>query len=342
VDKGQGGTGLGANLIIIDDPIKSRLEADSARVRDSTWNWFTDDLYTRLEPDGAIILILTRWHEDDLAGRILASDDGPNWEVVHLPALAVSEDDPLGRAIGTPLWKERFNAEELEAIRQATADRTWWSLYQGMPQPDGGSIYLREWWQGRNRYQADDRRLLNSTVARIISWDTAESTSDDAAYSAAAVIDIVPWDRGYAAILREVWRGRVAFADLLQSVESLARRWNQDEKLRHVIIENASSGRAGVQMLRLQAPAWLAPLIQPFPVHQSKDERARVASVPMRNGRFWLPEPSESTPWLFDFEDELYAVPSGRFRDQTDATAQGVIFLQNYLREPADSGIEAA
>src|SRR5262249_50256619 len=109
---GGGVTGRGADLLIIDDPGRSRDDANSEAFRERVWDWYTNDMRTRLEPGGAIILIQTRWHEDALAGRILKSADGPNWTVVSLPAEA-EEDDPLGREVGAALCPERFDIAAL-------------------------------------------------------------------------------------------------------------------------------------------------------------------------------------------------------------------------------------
>jgi predicted phage terminase large subunit-like protein len=139
---GAGVTGMGGDLIIIDDPIKNREEANSITYRDRVWTWYTDDLYTRLEPGGKIIVILTRWHEDDLAGRILASEDGPNWHVVEFPAIAEG-DDALGRSEGQALWPERYPLEELNKIKTAIGSRAFAALYQQRPVEQEGGMFKR-------------------------------------------------------------------------------------------------------------------------------------------------------------------------------------------------------
>jgi predicted phage terminase large subunit-like protein len=162
VGVGGGVTGLGADLILIDDPVKSREEAESRTYRDRVWDWYRDDLYTRQEPGCALILVMTRWHEDDLAGRILASEEGPRWRVVRLPALAESEaeyaawaerqlsmvnSDPLRRAEGEPLWPDRFNQQALHRIKTALGARSFAALYQGRPLPAEGGLFKREWFK---------------------------------------------------------------------------------------------------------------------------------------------------------------------------------------------------
>jgi hypothetical protein len=146
VGVGGGITGQGGNLIVIDDPVKSRDEAESLAYRDRVWEWYTDDLYTRLEPGGSIILIMTRWHDDDLAGRILASDTAVDWTVISLPALAES-NDPLDRDEGEPLNPERYDTAALLDIKQTLGSRSFTALYQQTPIPAEGGMFKRSWWK---------------------------------------------------------------------------------------------------------------------------------------------------------------------------------------------------
>jgi predicted phage terminase large subunit-like protein len=128
-------TGRGAHIALIDDPFKDREEADSERRRDLVWDWYRSTLYTRLMPGGAIVLIQTRWHEDDLAGRLL-DHDGEQWEVLELPAI-----DADGKA----LWPEWYDVDALERIKATVGPREWSALYQQKPQPDEGTFFKREW-----------------------------------------------------------------------------------------------------------------------------------------------------------------------------------------------------
>lgn len=128
-------TGRGAHIALIDDPFKDREEADSERRRDLVWDWYRSTLYTRLMPGGSIVLIQTRWHEDDLAGRIL-EQEADQWEVLELPAL-----DETGAA----LWPEWYDAAALNRIKATIGPREWSALYQQKPQPDEGAFFKREW-----------------------------------------------------------------------------------------------------------------------------------------------------------------------------------------------------
>lgn len=143
---GVGGsvTGRRADLFLIDDPVKSREDADSETIRDKQWAWWRDDATTRLKPGAAVVLIMTRWHEDDLAGRLLADLDGSplRVEVLSLP-MEAKEDDPLGRAPGEPLWPEWFTEQMRDTAKREP--RTWSALYQQEPRPVGGGEFKVEW-----------------------------------------------------------------------------------------------------------------------------------------------------------------------------------------------------
>ena len=131
---GKGITGRGADILSIDDPVKDRSEAESETVRESTWNWYTSTAYTRLMPGGAVVLTMTRWHEDDLAGRLLdaAKDGGDQWEVINLPAINTD---------GTALWPEQYDRERLTEIEAAIGPRDWSALYMQEPKPLAGGLF---------------------------------------------------------------------------------------------------------------------------------------------------------------------------------------------------------
>ncbi len=135
-------TGRRADLAIIDDPVKSQADADSPKSRDNVWNWFRADLATRLRPGGRIVLVMTRWHDDDLGGRLLAQDES-SWRLLRLPALA-DVDDPLGRAAGEPLWPEWENAAALSRKREMVGERVWSAMFQQTPTPPGGTLFRRK------------------------------------------------------------------------------------------------------------------------------------------------------------------------------------------------------
>ena len=173
---GSGITGYGADLIIIDDPVKSRKQAESETYRDNTWEWFNDDLYTRLEPGGQIILIQTRWHADDLSGRLqneALEEDGEQWEIVSLAALA-EENDPLGRKVGEALCPERYDEEALAKRKKKLGAYSFSALFQQRPIPTEGGLFKFDWFKKENiREKAPDGLIWKRGYDLAISQRTS-------------------------------------------------------------------------------------------------------------------------------------------------------------------------
>ncbi|WP_329474302.1 terminase large subunit domain-containing protein [Streptomyces sp. NBC_01723] len=146
---GGGLTGLGFSLGIIDDPFKGSEDANSPAQRERVWDWYQSVFYTRRAPGASLILINTRWHENDLSGRILENEP-ENWLQIDLPAVAFQAGDALGRTPGQPLWPQQYDTEELADIKRAVGERVWWALYQQQPRPLEGGVW--KWpWITRNR-----------------------------------------------------------------------------------------------------------------------------------------------------------------------------------------------
>jgi predicted phage terminase large subunit-like protein len=164
-------TGRRADLIVIDDPVKSRAEADSAGARDLAWNWYRFDLLTRLTPGGRIILVMTRWHEDDLGGRLLAQN-GTEWRVLRLPALA-EFGDPMQRPLGAPLWPEWEDAAALQRKRDVIGERAWSALFQQSPRPLEGGLFKVD--RIAILDTVPDRNLMRPVRA----WDLAATVKSD-------------------------------------------------------------------------------------------------------------------------------------------------------------------
>lgn len=173
---GGGLTGKGAHLAIVDDPIKDAADAESPTMRRRLWDWWTSVLNTRVEPGGSIIVIQTRWHEQDLAGKILEGEDADDWIRLDLPAICDTEDDPLGRSIGQALWPMRYGRKALEKIRRAVGERVWWSLYMQKPRPLEGGVW--KWpWITDNRITAMAFRGVDLTRT-VVSVDHAGGAND--------------------------------------------------------------------------------------------------------------------------------------------------------------------
>lgn len=327
---GGGLTGRGFDLGIIDDPVKDREEADSPTYRERAWGWYQSTFYTRRMPGAAIILCQTRWHPDDLAGRLLNESrrgKGDEWHVLSQPAI-----DQEGR----PLWPEFWPLEELEKIKRAVGPREWAALYQQNPTAAGGAIFKRAWFTDR-RFDINDRSRVNSCVDRVCSWDTAEKTEEGNAYSACAVGELSP---AYQMDLREMFRARMEFPELCETIEKKARQHNQDGKLSAVLIEDKSSGTAAIQSLLTNGPSWLRPLIRGVNPKGDKVQRGYAASTWCcdATGVIWLPKPDANCEWLHDFEEEFFSFPASVYKDQADATTQLIWYWTHCLA--AGLGVE--
>ena len=336
---GVGGdvTGRGGDVIVIDDPFKNAEEAKSPVVRDRVWNWFDSTLSTREQPftKTIIIIVHTRWNEDDLIGRLIERQSSPDWEgevyeVVNFPAIA-EENDVLDREPGDPLWPEAWPLEEL-LMKQATHDDwTWQALFQQHPTTPGGSVFKREWWDdGRNRYHIADVAGNYQVSARYLSLDPNWKPSDNSAYASIVCGEL---SGDYALRIRNVWRGRPLFTDLVEEVISQAKRWNHDGKLRGIVIEEKASGASVIQTLRAQAPEWMVGLIIPYNPAVDKTVRARQAAVWCRNNCILFPHPSNDVAWMHDFTQEILRFPTSNFMDQVDAFSQLIIYLEHYISD---------
>ena len=307
VGVGGGVTGTGGHLIIIDDPVKSREEAESETYRERVWDWFTDDLYTRLEPGGIIILIMTRWHDDDLVGRIERSDFAADFEVVNLPAEA-EFDDLLGRELGEPLCPDRFNAEALKKIRDVLG-RSYYSLYQGHPTATSGDIIQLDWFK---RYtQAPGRSFFFRVVQ---SWDTAQKVGLKNDYSVCETWGELATGDSF---LLDVYRERLEYPGLKRGFFQQKAKWNPDI----ILVEDKGHGTALIQEARH------SPGVNVVPIEPENDKTTRMSieSSAVEGGRVWLPEPppaGPSCPWLPLFEQECQKFPAVAHDDQVDSMSQ--------------------
>lgn len=303
---GVGGriAGRGADVLMVDDAVGSAEEADSETYRERTWDWFTQDAVTRLEPDARIVLIGTRWHEDDLIGRAL--NGGETWEHVDLPAL---NDD------GMALWPERFDAEALTRIKAQIGSRAFEALYQQRPSPAEGAILKREWWQSW-------RAPLPAIEWIVQGWDTAFKTGRENDYSVCVTIAL----SGGQFFVLDRWRERVEFPGLKRALRDQWTRWQPDE----IIVEDAASGQSLIQELNQQnAPGALLMDHVVLPIVAFKPDRDKVARVnaisPYAEGaRIFLPA---EAGWREEFVEEAAAFPNATHDDQVDAFTMAMLRL---------------
>ena len=297
---GSGITGHGADLLIIDDPVKDASEADSPTVRGSKWEWYTRTAYTRLQPGGAIVLIGTRWHVDDLIGRALAQDT-EQWHVLHLPAI-----DTDGRA----LWAERYPTEELRKIQDAIGLRAWDSLYQGRPVLESGGIFERGW------FGLVDAAPVGGREVRF--WDlaaTEKKMKGDPDYTAGVkmryvkgrwfVLDVVHVQANPADV------DRLMVNTAAQDGRACAVRWE---------VEGGASGKRDSQRLAAMLAGYDAQGVRPQgdKVLRAKQfaSQAKAENVELVAGR-----------WVKNYLDELASFPYGAHDDIVDGSSGSFNYL---------------
>lgn len=246
----------------------------------------------------------------------------------HYTAVVHREHEVVDDKPMAALWPDHKPLSEVLKLRDTTPVLTWEGTFQGNPTPAGGYTFRREWWSDKNRYQAGDRSLLTQVVGRYQAWDLAQKDKETNDYTACVTADILA---DYRMMVREVYRDRLTFDVVPETIISRARQWNSDGRLRNVLIEDASSGTPAFQTLKATAEAWLRPLLFAMRPTGSKVERASAASVWCRNDMVLLPHPGPEVPWLMDYEDELFSFPQGAHDDQVDAFAYVVAFCENLL-----------
>lgn len=300
VGVGGGVTGMGADLIIVDDPVKNREEAQSSTYRERVWDWYTDDLYTRLEPGGAIILVMTRWHEDDLAGRIL-SNGGNEWRVIRLPAIAEA-DDPLGRVIGEPLNPDRYPLGELEKIKTVMGSWAFEALFQQRPMPAEGGMFKGGWFKFVDVVPVD-------VTARARYWDKA-ATADGGDYTAGVRMSRTADGLYY---IEDVTRGRWSSGERDKEIKRCA---ETDPPGTQIWLEQ-EPGSSGVDSVQAIIRMLAGFDVHAKPVTGSKVVRAGPLAAQAEAGNVVLVRGA----WNAAFLDELTSFPNGAHDDQVDAAS---------------------
>lgn len=314
---GVGGsiTGRRADLGIIDDPVKSREAADSEITRENTWQWYINDFLTRLKPNARQILIMTRWHEDDLAGRIL-EQAANEWRVVKIQ-MEAGADDPLGRKEGDLLWPEWFT---LEMVDRAKRDaRSWFALYQQEPRPIGGGEFRRDW---VNYYDGTPESVKEGTN-RYLLVDAANEKRKNSDYTAMWVVGLGQDENIY---VLDIVRDRLNLTERCNEVMRLHRKW----KPREVRYEKYGM-MADIDHIKfLQGQQNYRFTVQEVGGQTPKNDRIRRLIPYFEEGRVWFPRTIHRTmhdgvtrELINDFiEQELLAFPVGKHDDMVDSLAR--------------------
>lgn len=318
---GVGGslTGHGGTKLIIDDPIKNKEEADSEVYRNRVWDWWTSTLRTRAEKDAGILVTVTRWHEDDLVGRLLThAKEDPNadqWEVIILPAICEVEDAPYEiRKLGGPLWPNKYSLDELNKIRTSVGSRVWSALYQQRPAPESGNIVKREWW----RFYTV---MPESFDIVIQAWDATFTGGKNSDFVAGVVLG----KKNADIYLLDLVHDRLTFTQSLDALKNLSRKW-PDAIAKYV--EKAANGEAIIDTLKKDIPGLIG-----VTAIGSKIARANAVSPRIESGNVYLPHPSIAS-WVSEVIEEWASFPTGAHDDIVDAMSHGIMKLAE--KKPQD------
>jgi predicted phage terminase large subunit-like protein len=335
---GVGGplTGRGGDLLVIDDPVKNAEQANSQVYRDKTWEWYASTAYTRLEPGGAVVLLQTRWHEDDLAGRILtgADESGEVWRVLNLAAL--SEDgleDPLNRPSGTALWPERYPVDRLDTIRRTIGSYWWSALYQQRPAPLEGAFFK----SGQFRYF--DERLEGGRAIYVLHTPDGDVIVPDAEIWKFSIVDLAvttgaqsdyfvisTWGvtKKRDMLLLDVLRTKAEGPDQPGLIRKI---WNEYRPA-YIGIERVGYQMTLVQQMRREG----------LPIRELRaetDKMSRALSVATRYEAGMIYH-KRTVSWLADWEYELLHFPYGAHDDQVDtASYAGIEVTRGRMIGPA-------
>ena len=305
---GVGGsiTGKGCDILIIDDPIKNRQEANSETVRKKIYDWYSSTAYTRLSPIGGVIMMCTRWHLDDLIGKVLSDKNQKPFHVISYPAIA--EHDEPHRKQGEALHPERFSLEILNEIKSTLSTADWLSLYQQKPVPEGGAIFETS----KLRYydESSEPKRFDQIVG---SWDMTFKENKTSDYVVGQL-----WGRkGADFYLLDMVRDRMDFVKTLKVFINFA---NKHKNCNCWLVEDKANGTAIISTLKKHISG-----IIPITPKESKQERAYAITPYLEAGNIFFPKNQNFTK---DLEEEMLQFPAGAHDDTVDSMTQAL----NYFR----------
>lgn len=353
---GQTITGLGFKVMLIDDPVKDAATAHSNTHRDAAWMWWQAAAATRLEPPSLVVVVMTRWHEDDFAGRLLSGDydgDPDEWEVISFPAIAEHDDDVLGRAVGEPLISPLLDEttdeaiERWEGLRKTVGSYTWTALYQQRPAPAEGAIFDASawcyWTTDPERVTEDGRVVLLDPEADLASatwvdsWDFTFKGAD--ADGGGDYVVGQRWARlGPRRFLVAQQRGRWSFTQSLDRMLAWAGLPPSSKPgagpvagpglgsafVHRRLVEDAANGPAIIDTVRNHLSG-----VHPVRARVSKVERARAVTPEVESGHVYLPHPAdEGNGWVTALLSELRNFPNDAHDDQVDSLTQALLDLR--------------
>lgn len=301
--------GRRANLILVDDPYKSKEVAYSPAERKKISEWYFTDVVPRLLPNGAIVIIATRWHEDDLTGEILKKSERGEiepFELISLPAICEEpEKDPMGRSYGEALWAQQYPTSKLKEIQGGLLPDEWNALYQQRPRPAETGEIKREWFIKFDKLPAEEGPFL-----KVVSWDTAGTANERSDFTVGIACAISLKTRKF--YLTDMYRKQVTFETLMREVPA----FNRIHEAQAVLVENKGTGQSLIQVLRSSGQNIIP--IQPQKLGD-KEFRFELAVPALEAGRIHIPK---NGGWIAQFMEEVLTFPGGNHDDVVDAFSQ--------------------
>jgi len=324
ISRGYGSalTGFTGNLIFIDDPVKNAVEADSERDRNKKWADFERSIKTRLGAGDKLVLIMTRWHEDDLAGRIIETY-GDRTTVINIPCECEDVDDPLGREIGDSICPEIGKDNEWlkdfkSSLISEEGRRTWNALYQGRPTEREGNVLKRDWWQYYERKDYENGKLVFDRMIMSVDATFKDRKNND-------FVAITVWGKKENRIyLVDLINDRLNFTATIRAIEMMKLRY---PRVGNILIEDKANGTAIIQVLSEKMFG-----ITPVTPHESKEARVDAVSFAIEAGNVYLPKDKNFT---WEFIDQCATFPNGKHDDIVDSMSQALarlIFMKSYQR----------
>lgn len=310
---GVGGatTGRGADLLVLDDLIKDREQADSPVYRENLIDWYKSVARTRLQPEGAIALVQTRWGTTDFVSWLLQETKHEGWEVISLPAIAL-ENDPLGRQPGEALWTEAYPLPVLEEIRATLGSRDWNALYQQCPLADADVIFAEKW------LQFYDFLPWSEFPQVIHSWDLSFGGTGVSSSWVVGQVWVYNSDNRHCYLLAML-REQLGFLETISAIRELNRKYPANK----ILIEDKANGPAVVECLRNEIP-----YLEAMMPKGGKEDRAYACCPMFERGEVFFPNPDRH-PWVQPLLGEMQSFPQSVTDDCVDAMTQALGYLQS-------------
>lgn len=316
--RGSGITGTGANILIMDDMLKDAMEAASKTVRDSLHEWYGSVAYSRLEKNGQILFCTTRWHEDDLAGRLLneakLDPDADQWETISFPAILddINSKHPLDpRKVGDSIWPDKKSVDDFKKLRIALGPKNWNSIYQQRPSAMEGSIIKRSWLKFYDKLPDKFDQMFQS-------WDLTFDSTENSDYAVGAVYGML----GPDVYLVDRVRERMNVLDQMRAIQNMRTKWPDAIQ---TLIEKKANGASVITMLRQKVPGLI-----PVEPRGSKESRLGSVSGLYEAGNVLYPSP-KICPWIEQHIEELMTFPNADHDDIVDAESQALQRIINNL-----------